>query len=418
MLDMETGNDGAAAYPIIVHSHLQWDWVWQRPQQFLSRLSKKHRVLFIEGPQLEKNLSAPRYTLQASADFPNITIMRTFFPKSRFSDGEWVDAQRLKLVREALGTELQGDFTRPVQWFYDPMCAPIFIGKLGERAVVYDCMDQLSQFKFAPPQLIEREKMLLLRADLVFAGGRKMWEDKRRSNANSHFYGCGVDVEHFGHARAQSTAVPADIADLPAPVFGYFGVVDERLDYELLARLADENPSGSVVMVGPLCKVEEKDLPQRPNLHWMGGRSYLELPAYSKAFAVCLMPFVMNEATEFINPTKALEYMATGTPIVSTPIPDVVSNFGTVVKIGRSHDEFLQLCRAAVAQPDQEAIERGVKMAHENTWDAIVSRIDEHIQDALRVLAEAEEATRAPVAVTKLRPAVLSSAERTSSVSV
>jgi glycosyltransferase involved in cell wall biosynthesis len=270
-----------------------------------------------------------------------------------------------------------------VQWFYDPMAVSAFAGHMDEIATVYDCMDQLSQFKFAPPELIEREKTLLEVADVVFAGGRKMWEDKVQYNSNCHFYGCGVDVAHFATARQESTPVPHDIDFLARPILGYFGVVDERLDYDLIARLADENPGWSIAMVGPVCKVDPNHLPRRQNLYWLGGRDYSQLPAYTKAFDVCLMPFALNEATEFINPTKALEYMATGTQIVSSAVPDVVSNFATVVKIAANHDEFLEMCRAAIAQPDQVAIERGLKMADANTWDAIVAKLEAHIDKAI-----------------------------------
>jgi beta-glucosidase/6-phospho-beta-glucosidase/beta-galactosidase len=374
------------SYPIIVHCHLRWDFVWQRPQQFLSRLSKKHRILFAEGPILVNEDITPYYTLKEAPNYPNVTIMQTYFPASRFQDGRWVDAERLRLVKEATSTskELAGKFNNPVQWFYDPMAVCAFAGQLDEIATVYDCMDQLSQFKFAPPELIERERLLLEQADVVFAGGRKMWEDKSLYNPNCHFYGCGVDVAHFSKARQEETALPEDLAAISGPVLGYFGVVDERLDYDLIARLADENPNWSIAMVGPTAKVDPKQLPQRPNLHWLGGRDYQQLPSYTKGFDLALMPFARNEATEYINPTKALEYMATGTPIVSTDVPDVVSNFAQVVKIATNHDQFIDMCRKAVAQQDEVAVERGLKMADNNTWDAIVAKLEKHINEALQ----------------------------------
>jgi glycosyltransferase involved in cell wall biosynthesis len=167
------------------------------------------------------------------------------------------------------------------------------------------------------------------------------------------------------------------------PVLGFFGVVDERMDYELIARLADANPNWSVVIIGPRTKVEESVLPKRSNIHWLGGRDYKELPAYCKAFDVCLMPFALNEATEYINPTKSLEYMATGRPIVSSAVADVVRNFGSVVHIGNSHDEFIELCRQALAQPDSERIQRGLEMAADNTWESIVAKLEGHMMDAL-----------------------------------
>ena len=380
-------------YPIIVHCHLRWEGVWQRPQQFLSRISKRHKILFVEGPILHDNDDAPSFELRPVAEYPNVTVMRTHFPASRFSNGAWVDAERLRLLKEAMNGPLRGQFDQPVQWFYDPMAAPCFIGKLGERAIVYDCMDELSQFKFAPPEIVAREKILLAAADVVFAGGRKMWLSKSKHNDNAHFYGCGVDVAHFAKARKEETEIPEDVAGLKRPILGYFGVVDERLDYRLLEQLADADPKWNIVMVGPTAKVDPNALPKRANLHWLGRREYAQLPNYTKAFDVCLMPFALNEATEYINPTKALEYMATGRPIVSTAVPDVVSNFSEAVNIAISQDCFVEMCVRALANPDEEAIQRGLAMANNNQWDAIVAKLEGHIEDALKKKAATKKAS-------------------------
>jgi glycosyltransferase involved in cell wall biosynthesis len=388
-------------YPIVVHSHLCWDGVWQRPQQFLSRLSKRHRILFVEGPNLVSSDDFPGYKLIPVKEYGNVTVMQTFFPRSRFSDGRWVDAKRLQLLHEALSGPLKGQFERPVQWFYDPMAAPAHLDALHERAVVYDCMDELSQFRFAPPEIVSRERMLLAKADVVFAGGRRMCESKSRFNSNCHFYGCGVDVKHFSQARLPHTEIPLDVqfGDGKA-VLGYFGVVDERLDYELLDKLAKANPNWHVVIIGPPCKVDPATFPWHRNLHWLGRREYAQLPQYTKAFDVCLMPFAMNEATEYINPTKALEYMATGRPIVSTPVPEVVTNFGSVVKISGDHHKFIELCRNEALQPDENAIARGIQMAEENQWEVIVQKLEGHIAD---VFTKKESRARSAVGG---RPAV------------
>lgn len=382
-------------YPIIVHCHLRWEGVWQRPQQFLSRISKRHRILFVEGPILHDKEDAPTYELLPVKEYPNVIVMRTHFPASRFQNGAWVDAERLRLLQEAMNNELRGKFEQPALWFYDPMAAPCFIGKLGERAVVYDCMDELSQFKFAPPEIVQRERILLAAADVVFAGGRKMWLSKSKHNDNAHFYGCGVDVAHFAKARLAETEIPADVASLKRPILGYFGVVDERLDYELLSRLADADPKWNIVMVGPTAKVDPNALPKRSNLHWLGRREYAELPNYTKSFDVCLMPFALNEATEYINPTKALEYMATGRPIVSTAVPDVVSNFSEAVNIAISQECFVEMCVRALANPDEEAIQRGLHMANSNQWDAIVAKLEGHIEEVLKKKAAAKKANGA-----------------------
>lgn len=369
-------------YPIVVHSHLCWDWVWQRPQQFLSRLAARHRILFVEGPQLTKENIQPCFKLRDEVE-GRVTVMQTVFPASRFEEGTWVDSERRRLLREVLSGPLRGEFDQPLHWFYDPMAVTAHAGHFDEIATVYDCMDELSQFKFAPPELVKRERELLNIADVVFTGGRKMWESKSRFNANCHFYGCGVDIEHFGKARDAKTAWPADVADIQGPVLGYFGVVDERLDYDLIQSLARANPNWTVVMVGPACKVDPANFPQEPNLRWLGGRDYKDLPAYTKRFDVCLMPFALNEATEYINPTKALEYMAAGKPIVSTPVSDVVRNFGSVVQIARNTNEFVAACTAMLKVPQTALVARGLQMAADNTWDAIVAKLEGHIADAL-----------------------------------
>jgi len=371
-------------YPIIVHCHLCWDWVWQRPQQFVSRLSQRHKILFVEMIAPAPDLAAPTARFRTPENFPNVTILTLQFPAWRWNDGKYVDAERKRIVQKFLSGPAAGEFDNPVQWFYDPMAVPAFAGQMGESLTVYDCMDELSKFKCAPPELIEREAELLSRADVVFTGGRKLFEAKSLHNDNCHFYGCGVDCEHFGKAREERTDVPAELAKMHKPVLGYFGVVDERMDYELIARLADANPNWSVVMIGPVIKVDEATIPKRPNLHWLGQHSYSDLPAYCKGFDVCLMPFALNESTQFINPTKALEYMATGRMIVSTAVPDVVRNFGSVVKIGGDQEEFVALCKEAVQQPEQDAIERGLQMASENTWERIVEQMEGHIEEALK----------------------------------
>jgi len=374
------GSALSANFPIIVHCHLCWDWVWQRPQQFLSRLSARHKILFVEtiGPDPQLSSAVARYWTAPS--FPNVTILRLQFPLWRWQDGAWVDSERRRLVKEFLSGP--GQLDKAVQWFYDPMAVPAFLGHMDEIATVYDCMDELSNFREAHPLIKTRERELLRESDVVFTGGRRLWESKRLHNGNCHFYGCGVDVAHFGKARGENTKIPDDIAALAKPVLGYFGVVDERMDYDLLVKLAEANPDWSIAMVGPRIKVDK--VPQRPNIHWLGQKAYADLPSYCKAFDVCMMPFALNEATEFINPTKALEYMATGKPIVSSAIADVVTNFGSVVKIARSHDEFISLCRQAIEQRDHKAIEGGLKQSSENSWDSIVARLENHVLKALQ----------------------------------
>jgi glycosyltransferase involved in cell wall biosynthesis len=294
------------------------------------------------------------------------------------------------LVRKQVAADgpLGGAFHRPVQWFYTPMPAPAMLGAFDERAVVYDCMDELSKFRFAPTELVDREHYLVANADVVFTGGYKLWQAKSRHHTNVHFFGCGVDVDHFASARSEDLALAPELATLRGKVMGYFGVVDERIDYDLLAKLAHENSDAELVMVGPVVKVDPNELPQGPNIHWLGQRPYADLPSYVKGFDVCLMPFALNEATEYINPTKTLEYMAAGKPIVSTAVSDVVHNFTPVVTVAPTDDDFVTAAAAAMLNPDAAMIARGVEQARANTWESIVARMERIVREALRSRSE------------------------------
>jgi glycosyltransferase involved in cell wall biosynthesis len=225
-----------------------------------------------------------------------------------------------------------------------------------------------------------------------------MREKRLPLNPNTHFYGTGVDCDHFGKALSDDLAIDPDIAALPGPVLGYFGVIDERIDYALLAALADAHPEWSIAMVGPLAKIDASTLPRRPNLHWLGGRPYERLPAITKGFAVCLMPFALNAATEYINPTKALEYMAAGRPVVSTALNEVRSNFSSVARIAGGPSEFIELCQKEIRSPSRQRILRGLHLAADNTWESIAEKMDGHIRDFLNhKTATASPATSSPV---------------------
>jgi glycosyltransferase involved in cell wall biosynthesis len=379
----------SASIPIIALCHLSWDWVWQRPQQFLSRFARQHRVLFVET--YCSDVSATTIKLRPAEGHPNVTVLQMHLSRARWSDGEFVDRERRSALQAVLAGELHGQFEHPLLWFYDPMAVTAFAGQLDERAIVYDCMDELSQFKGAPAMLVEREQELLRIADVVFCGGQKMRAKRLPLNSNCHFFGTGVDVTHFGAALTRELKVAPEIAEFgPAPVLGYFGVIDERIDYDLLAELADARSDWHVVMVGPTAKVDPADFPRRPNLHFIGARPYAQLPAYARGFSVALMPFALNAATEFINPTKALEYMAAGRPVVSTALDEVRMNFGKVARVAQSHAEFIACCEKEADSPSRARIVRGLKLAGENTWEAIVARMEKHIGEALAARRQPE----------------------------
>ena len=387
----------------IVHSHLRWDFVWQRPQQLLSRLAKHGPVLFVEEPIHDDQLATPRLELSR----PHEGVYRAV-PRLPVALRDHYD-ESIAVVRDLLIRQLADDgalgglFHKPVHWFYTPMPAPAMIGAFDERAVVYDCMDELSKFRFAPTELIDRERYLLAEADVVFTGGHRLMQSKSRYHENVHFFGCGVDVAHFGRAHSDELELPADMASITGPVVGYYGVIDERLDYDLIRTLAAELPGMQVVMVGPVVKVDPRELPQAPNLHWLGQRDYAQLPAYLKRFDVCLMPFALNEATEYINPTKTLEYMAGAKPIVSTPVADVVHHFTPVVAVAHSPEAFVAAVRRAAHAPDDVMIERGLELAAHSSWSSIVAQME-------RIIHQATQVSHVPAAGRSLRPVDRSSA--------
>ena len=372
-----------AGSSLIVHSHLRWDFVWQRPQQLLSRLSEQSPVLFVEEPIYLDDAVDGRLDLSK----PMESVYRVVPMLPAALRGAYDES--MLLVRELLGRLLAADtalgrvFSQPSHWFYTPMAAPAMIGAFNEVGIVYDCMDELSKFRFAPSELVDREAFLMAEADVVFAGGFRLAQSKSRRHRNVHFFGCGVDVAHFGAAHEDDTAVHEALSSVQGPVAGYYGVIDERIDYTLLATLADALPNVAFVMVGPVVKVDPRELPQRANIHWLGQRSYGELPALVKGFDVCLMPFALNEATEYINPTKTLEYMAAGKPIVSTAIADVVHNFTPVVAVAGDADEFIAAVRDAIERPNAELIAQGLEQARHNSWESIVWRMQRAMERAL-----------------------------------
>lgn len=369
-------------HAIIVQSHLRWDFVWQRPQQLLTRFADWAPILFIEEPVFVDDLHSPK--LDLTEPYPNVVRGVPLFPAEARSDvhGTIEHVRELAVAELGSGGELDGEFSNAIQWFYTGMPAPAMLGAFNEIGVVYDCMDELSQFRNAPAEVSRRERLLLANADVVFTGGYELYKSKLALHDNVHFFGCGVDSAHFGAARRRETIIPDD-ARFSTRVAGYFGVIDERLDYDLLRRLAAELPDCSLVMVGPTAKVNPNELPKADNIHWLGQRSYQDLPRYVKAFDVCLMPFALNEATEYINPTKTLEYMAAGKPIVSTAIRDVVRNFTPVVAVGRTHAEFVDAVRSGIHSPDISLIADGIEMARRSSWETIVNRMAELISEAV-----------------------------------
>ncbi len=264
---------------------------------------------------------------------------------------------------------------RYVAWYYAPLALQ-FTKHLAPEVTVYDCMDELSNFKGADSALPGAEAELFRRADVVFTGGHSLYLAKRDRHRNVHEFASSIDVSHFAAGRAASE--PADQAAIPHPRIGYYGVIDERLDTELLAGLADLRPDWQFVMVGPVVKIDPRELPQRANIHYLGGKSYDELPAYLNGWDVAMMPFALNDATRFISPTKTLEYLAARKPVVSTAIADVVHPYGTggLVSIAGCAAEFVGHCETALAgEQGTDWHERVDSVLESTAWDATWERM-------------------------------------------
>jgi UDP-galactopyranose mutase len=370
-------------YPIVVFSHLRWNFVYQRPQHLLSRLAARHPVFFVEEPDPDL-AGEPRW--ERSRGDQNLTVYR---PRTR-SVAPGFHAEQLDELA-ALMPELQSDVGSGtlVAWLYTPLALPL-AEQLEPAALIYDCMDELSLFAGAPPELLEREAALLERADLVFTGGPSLFQAKRHRHPDVHCFPSSVDAGHFGrarprHPRGTRTEDPADQADLSRPRLGYYGVIDERLDLRLLEAMADAHPEWQIVLVGPVAKIDPATLPRRSNVHLLGQRSYEELPGYLAGWDVCLLPFALNDATRFISPTKTLEYMAAERPIVSTPITDVACPYGEIVYLGEGPG-FIAACEAALTESDVERTRRIAGMRAvlaQTSWDCTVRAMERLVGDAL-----------------------------------
>ena len=315
-------------------SHLRWSFVYQRPQHLMSRFARDFNVLFFEEP-IPTEDAQPWLEVRPEEDGVQVLIPR--LPQG--CEGEMA----LRIQRDLLDGYLDKLGVKELMlWYYTPMALG-YAGHLKPKLTVYDCMDELSAFRGAPPELVQRERELLERADLVFTGGYSIWEAKRELHDNAFAFPSSVDVAHFAEAR-RTQADPDDQAEIPQPRLGFSGVIDERFDIELVARVAEQRPDWQFVLVGPVVKIDPADLPQRDNIHYLGSKTYDELPRYLSGWEVAIMPFAMNESTRFISPTKTPEYLAGGCPVVSTPIKDVVRTYGDteIVYIADSPQAFIE----------------------------------------------------------------------------
>lgn len=355
---------------IVCLSHLRWNFVHQRPQHLMTRFARQHPVYYVEEPVWE---DAARHGWLETAASHGVNVVTPHVAR-----GNAVQDQR-RLLDELLRAE---GVQQPVLWYYTPMSLP-FSEQVDAGLVVYDCMDELSAFRGAPPDLLDRERQLLARADVVFTGGHSLYEAKRRLHPNVHVFPSSVDYEHFSRAR-DAAAIPADLACIPTPRLGFYGVLDERLDGALVAETAALMPACQFVFIGPVAKIDPQSMPRAANIHYLGPRSYEQLPAYLAGWDVALMPFALNESTRFISPTKTPEYLAAGRPVVSSPIADVVRTYDNcdVVTIADGARAFADaIARALEAAGQPEAVHRKADqalagMSWEGTWSGMCAAMN------------------------------------------
>jgi UDP-galactopyranose mutase len=358
---------------IIVFSHLRWNFVYQRPQHLLSRLAKHYRIVFIEEPMP----GAASDHLEVLSPVQQVQVLRPHVTSTAIGFHD----DHLPVLRDQIARFIsEQGINDYLVWFYTPMALPLATA-LEPQAVMYDCMDELAAFKHAPRQLLQRESALFSLADLVLTGGPSLHASKRERHDNVHCFPSSVDAGHFKSPEGAKDH-PAQ-ASISRPRLGYSGVIDERVDLDLIEACADAHPEWQLVMVGPVVKIGSESLPQRSNIHWLGQQAYEDLPSLVAGWDVCLMPFAINEATRFISPTKTLEYMAAGKPVVSTPIRDVAEPYGHVVGMADTPLAFIAACEAALAEAQVERIEREQAMqaiVGRTSWDATATAIHELIQ--------------------------------------
>jgi len=334
---------------LVCFAHLHWDFVWQRPQHLLSRFAQHGRVFYIEDAFYHADdLIEPHVEVKERQNGVKVVVVH--LPnRLRGAENEAAsDAAQVKVLKQFF---TENEVKTYVFWIYTPM-AMSRVREFAPVLTVYDCMDELAQFKGAPPELRQREQELFKQADLVFTGGQRLYESKREQHNDAHSFPSSIDKAHFGQARDPKLAEPADQASIPHPRVGFFGVVDERLDIELLGHLAANHPEWQFVIIGPVVKIDPATLPRTKNIHYLGGKNYQELPAYLRGWDVATLLFARNESTEFISPTKTPEYLAAGRPVVSTSIRDVVRPYGdlNLVQIADDPKDFGKAIAYALEQ--------------------------------------------------------------------
>jgi hypothetical protein len=364
---------------LVVLSHLRWQFVWQRPQHLVTRITRRRaaeggRTWFVEEPWAKAGVTEPRLGREDRDDVTRVWLeLPAHAKRGRLDFGGPACEDYAPMLLELLRQEGAG--VPPLVWLYTPMALEI-AEALDPALLVYDVMDDLSAFAKAPAGLRLLQRRALRMADVVLAGGRSLHAGVVGHRPDAHLFPSGVDSAHYARSRALRRAHPR-------PVVGYVGVIDERMDLDLVRDLAAALPDWEVQLAGPVAKIPRSALPQAENIRYLGKQDYEALPRVMARFDVAVMPFALNEATRSISPTKTLEYLAAGLPVVSTAVADVVADFGSLVRIASTAQEFAAACRAALHEPLEERDARLRRIEHRYQWDEIAARVHRVLRGAL-----------------------------------
>jgi len=382
-------------FDLICLSHLRWDFVYQRPQHLMTRFAATGRVFYVEEPVWGD--SAPY--LEICERQAGVRVVIPHMPRT----GNAAEANALRKLMDRLIAE-QG-ITAYCLWYYTPM-ALNWTAHLKPLSTIYDCMDELSAFQGAAPELHEREATLLKSADVVFTGGYSLFEMKRSLHSNIYPFPSSIDLTHFAQARYQD-GEPDDQSAIPGKRIGYCGVIDERMDLDLIREIANIRRDWNIVMIGPVVKIDESRLPRAENIHYLGMKKYDELPAYISGWDAAILPFARNESTRFISPTKTPEYLAAGRPVVSTSIADVIRPYGDMglVHIADEPQEFIEALEKAMAEDHGKRIRHVDAFLSQNSWSRTWRRMAELIEDSIVACARLR-----PRVVTPVKPAASAAA--------
>jgi hypothetical protein len=348
---------------LIVFSHLRWNFVFQRPQHLMSRFAKHRRVYFFEEPVFSGVTSSQIHIKECKTGVKVVVphLVKDLEPIEQ-------EAILMELVDEFLIDEEIRNYSL---WYYTPMALP-FSRHLSPSKIIYDCMDELSHFKGAPINILQYETQLLQQADIVFTGGHSLFEAKKHLHHNIHPFPSSIDYNHFAQARGL-VEDPADQKNIPHPRMGFFGVVDERMNLDLLDGIAAKRPDWQLVIIGPIAKIDPDHLPKRGNIHYLGQKSYEELPLYIAGWDLAIMPFALNDSTKYISPTKTPEFLAAGRPVVSTSIRDVVNPYSIekLVYIADNVDDFIRCSEEAMKERkiDPTWLDRVDRFLADKSWD-------------------------------------------------